>query len=492
MSNTQNNLELLVKISADTASSKAGLDTQLKTLATQLKSLEVPIKIDPAAIAALTNLSKLDFSKLSSSMKTVEKDAKSMATVSAKEVEQAMKQASEKIGMSFKGVLKGGTNDIEMLKKQLQGLDAKVKVKYDMVEGKKELESMTATIQKAGVATTTTFSKVMMGMDAKEIVWIPKTIQEIDSKMHNAVKTTDQFVSRINKLQAEGKITNQEFEKLANSINKMGSTNGLVLLNAQTDGMVASNKKIVAEQEKQKKQLKEQADLQEKIRKLTNDITSAQGRNPKAFGNNTEVTSMLASLRGIDSGSKGAAASVKGVSDRFGELKAQSTEAGRSSMGVFESFKVAMEKFPIWMASSTIFFGVIRSAKEFGTIIIDIDTKMTSLRKVMAGDTDFEGVFDRATKSAERFGQSISEVMDSYVEFAKQGYKEDELGMLADSAVIASNVGDISAQRASEYMTATLVQWKKESSEAMGVIDSWNELSNNYATTTEKLAQGHA
>lgn len=29
-----------------------------------------------------------------------------------------------------------------------------------------------------------------------------------------------------------------------------------------------------------------------------------------------------------------------------------------------------------------------------------------------------------------------------------------------------------------------------ETDEAMGIIDSWNNISNNYATTVEKLAQG--
>ncbi len=101
-------------------------------------------------------------------------------------------------------------------------------------------------------------------------------------------------------------------------------------------------------------------------------------------------------------------------------------------------------------------------------------------------------IFDRATQSAEQFGQSISQALDAYIEFARQGYKGADLGILADSGLIAANVGEITAQQASEYMTASLVQWKKDVSESMSIIDSWNNISNNYATTTEKLAQGQA
>lgn len=41
-------------------------------------------------------------------------------------------------------------------------------------------------------------------------------------------------------------------------------------------------------------------------------------------------------------------------------------------------------------------------------------------------------------------------------------------------------------------MTSALTQWKMETSEAMGIIDSWNAISNNYATTVLKLAEGQA
>lgn len=101
-------------------------------------------------------------------------------------------------------------------------------------------------------------------------------------------------------------------------------------------------------------------------------------------------------------------------------------------------------------------------------------------------------IFDRATQSAEQFGQSISQALDAYIEFARQGYKGADLGILSDAGLVAANVGEITAQQASEYMTASLVQWKKDASEAMSIIDSWNNISNNFATTTEKLAQGQA
>lgn len=171
------------------------------------------------------------------------------------------------------------------------------------------------------------------------------------------------------------------------------------------------------------------------------------------------------------------------------QFGANATQASRNSMTMVNALKVALERFPIWMASSTAFFATVGTAKEFVRILVDIDSKLTSIKKI-AGEADMDKVFDDATASAERFGQSISAVLDAYIEFSRQGYKGGDLNTLANAGLVAANVGEIDAGKASEYLTSTLVQWNKETKEAMGVIDSWNELSNNYATTLDKLAEG--
>ena len=101
-------------------------------------------------------------------------------------------------------------------------------------------------------------------------------------------------------------------------------------------------------------------------------------------------------------------------------------------------------------------------------IIIDVDTKLTNISKVMSEDFDVAKTLDEATESANRFGKSISETLDAYTEFARQGYKGDDLQLLANAGLVASNVGEISAQESSEYLTASMAQWNMETSEAMG------------------------
>ncbi|MEJ7435364.1 phage tail tape measure protein, partial [Staphylococcus warneri] len=62
----------------------------------------------------------------------------------------------------------------------------------------------------------------------------------------------------------------------------------------------------------------------------------------------------------------------------------------------------------------------------------------------------------------------------------------------SNAALIAANVGEIDAKQASEYLTSMSAQWETTGNQAMRQVDSLNEVSNKYATTVEKLAQGQA
>lgn len=559
MVNTNNPIELLVSISADTAGSKASLQEQLRKLSAELKGLELGVTIDDNAFRKTSNALEETNSQFVKLVRTSDS-----FTASFNKLGSESDVMAKRVTSSFKEMSSESTKSIEEIKRQFkdQGKDFTVKTDIDIEDGQKILKGLQVDVKQTedSIERITYKLKDMGAGGGTELV--QDSIKNIDSAAFNLSKNLNDATSKLTLLHQEGKISTESFNELSKKANELGASSGFKDLGNDIKQATLDQKQLTEEMKQQEaiqskigetvnkrsesvakeeeaqarainktlddqykkyesinakldehvsklrltqeqadkmasgisptmgidklndqeramnkqvetnkvlnRELKEQEKLQERIRKLVNSIVAEQGKNPKAFGNNPEVNEMLNTLNKIDPASKGAAASVKGVSDGFDQLKATSTEAGRSSMGVMESFKIAMEKFPVWMAASTVFYGTVRSAREFMEIIVDIDTKMTDLRKVMADGTDFSAVFDRATLSAEKFGQSISEVMDSYIEFAKQGFMEEELGYLADAAVIASNVGDITAQNASELMTASLIQWKMDAKDAMG------------------------
>jgi len=125
-------------------------------------------------------------------------------------------------------------------------------------------------------------------------------------------------------------------------------------------------------------------------------------------------------------------------------------------------------------------------------VIVEVDSAMTDLRKVMALDTSFEQVLDSAIEKSHEFSKTITETLDAYTEFARQGFDQNQISDMADASLIASNVGEMKSAEAAGYLTSAIIQFKMETEDAISVVDAWNNVSNNNATTVEKLAQGMA
>ena len=236
---------------------------------------------------------------------------------------------------------------------------------------------------------------------------------------------------------------------------------------------------------------RQQAQATELKTKLLHQHTKAMQQN-KRFIDKSGMKELASEIQLVNTSSTSALPRLRAMQNQMTGYVNQAAQATRSQMGIIENFQNAMLKFPIWMGASTLFFGAIRSAREFVTTIIEVDSQMTTLQKVMSDSADMNVIFDEATNAAQRFGQTLGSVLDAYAEFARQGYEGADLFNFGNAALITANVGEVSAQQASEYLTSAAAQWQQESRDAMGNIDSWNNIANNYATTVAKLGEGHA
>lgn len=293
--------------------------------------------------------------------------------------------------------------------------------------------------------------------------------------MERAIITNEKFIAQGSPIKAslESQITT--YKKYINS---------LELTNQEAKELIATNTRarIAAEQQAKAVQLQE---------KLQHQMAKAMQQNARYIDKNG-MNTLLGQIKRVDVASNTALPKLKAMQAEMQGYVNKAAQATRSQMGIIENFQNAMLKFPIWMGASTLFFGAIASGKEFITTIIDIDTKMTSLQKVVSDGANMDETFNDASVAAERFGQTLSDVLESYAEFARQGYEGADLSNFGNAALMASNVGEVSAQTASEYLTAASAQWLTDSQQAMGQVDSWNNIANNYATTVEKLGEGQA
>lgn len=473
--------------------------------------VQAGLNLTPVAIKVTADTKELDVlsSKAKKAGENVSKSLSEGAASGAKKAGKEIRAIGKDLGVfegnaaSIKAQIKKqmndakkqfafGINEIEAdLKKRKLGYTIEQKVNVDT----RAIEQVVVKVQEsANKIRQIKFEPFSAGMASNKNYniggWMQSEVKIVNTEMKSLADNISKTRRELLNAKDAGTITTEQFDRMNKSLGKVTKNTELNTLNNSFKELTNNTKLSNNELDRGTKLFHMREDALAKLtaasKKYSKHIDQEGLSNLKTSYNAIKFDPSTATS------AKAGEDAVRRLNNEMKKYIANATQASRESLTIMESFKIAMERFPIWMAASTAFYGTIRTAREFMRIIIDIDTKMTELAKVMSEDTDFEALFDRATLSAEKFGQSISQVMDSYAEFARQGYKGDELGGLADAGLVAANVGDMTAQKSSEYMTASLIQWKKESSEAMGIIDSWNEISNNYATTTEKLAQGQA
>lgn len=118
----------------------------------------------------------------------------------------------------------------------------------------------------------------------------------------------------------------------------------------------------------------------------------------------------------------------------------------------------------------------------------NVEEAMMQLRKVMLEDTDFERIQNAAEDMAKYFGRSVQEILAAMELWARQGKKQEEVIKLTRAALTWAVAEGLNAAEATDYLTSTLNQLSFTADDASHIVDALNEVSNNFATDSRKLA----
>lgn len=584
MSNTQNPLELLISISADTAGSKASIQSQLATLSSELKGLELGVSIDDSGFKTFEKSATSSFSGVSSS---------------------ADKLVSQLTG-EFEGMGKKVANQVADIEKQLKGRDFTIKTDVDIKDGQEVLKRVQVDVKETeDLINRITYS--VKNVDG-EFQLVEKHIQAINSETFNLSKNFNDTTSKLKILHQEGKIATDTFNELSNkakniqtgegfknldreikeatsshkiltdsikqqeavekqlqtarqktidqlermakagqidysqagsftdsantakSIEEINRLRQTVALTAQdykkvtqeagiastaftnlnhriedltistklsskeadiwrskynsttsADGIKAINRELDVHLNKQKQaniELKQQEANQKKLNALINEMIRVQNKNPIEFakGTNPQFDNLLKEIEQIDPASQKAKKSIDEASNSLNRMKAEATAAGRESMTFMDSFRVAMEKFPVWMAASTAFYSTVRGIRDVFTQIVALDSQMTVLSRVAGDGLDVNKTLAEAVELASKLGNEIADVNEGFIAFARQGFRDGDLTKMAEYATLLGNISELSVEDASSILTAGMKAFNIEAENSIRIVDSLNEV----------------
>lgn len=176
------------------------------------------------------------------------------------------------------------------------------------------------------------------------------------------------------------------------------------------------------------------------------------------------------------------------------ELKSiDATQRGLGKLGknLKDQFKEASASFTQWLSVSSGIMALVYQLQKMPKEVIKVNSAIVELTKVSnASTSDIKKYFDEAVKSAKRYGSSVSDLIYATADWSRLGYSLPDSKKLAEVATLYKNVGDgIDISTANESLVSTLQGFKLEASDAMHIIDAFNEVGNNFAIGSDGIGE---
>lgn len=180
-----------------------------------------------------------------------------------------------------------------------------------------------------------------------------------------------------------------------------------------------------------------------------------------------------------------AASSADKFTKSADKLDASAKKAGQS---VFDM----VGKFAQWYIIGQLVSASVASFKEAVEELKNVDSELVSIQKVMgASASEMDRLSQKAYQVGSSLGVAASDYLKSVTQWAQAGYGSlsDELGELS---VMTQKVGDVDQATANQFLLSVDAAYKYQGSieSLKRVLDGANEISNNFATSVEKLAGG--
>lgn len=198
-----------------------------------------------------------------------------------------------------------------------------------------------------------------------------------------------------------------------------------------------------------------------------------------------ELLSGGVALRDFDRRFDLASASAKQFSANI-ELAGENVKSTSNKIG--DLFKIIGISFSIADA----FRKVIEIGREMVDVVTDIDTAMTELKKVTdETDAAYDRFLTRAEPRARALGATVADTVSATADFARLGHGLNAASALADAALVYKNVGDgiEDITTASESIISTMQAFGVEAENAMTIVDSFNNVGNNFAVSSKGIGE---
>lgn len=247
-----------------------------------------------------------------------------------------------------------------------------------------------------------------------------------------------------------------------------------------TDKGVASTKKYDATVEKIQNKLSQMQWMRSNYGRAFSDGTWAQSFSAVEEGFQTALTQGATPER------------VKQLSDQLEVLKQKARAAGEAGKTFGQRFQEGFAKFASWFSISQLFMTMMNSIGRMVEKVTEIDTAMTSLKKVTdESAASYAKYMDDALGRSKDLSARAPDYIEASAGWARMGFDMEEAQRLGELSMIYYNVGDgvESVDAATSSLISTMKAFNIEAADAESILDKLNYVGNNYGITSGGIGE---
>ena len=165
---------------------------------------------------------------------------------------------------------------------------------------------------------------------------------------------------------------------------------------------------------------------------------------------------------------------------------------GEAQKGLFEKLGALAGKFTNWFGIVQVLSTAFRWIRSLVGEVIELDSAMTELKKVTdETEATYDKFLTKASQRSRNLGASLADTVNATADFTRLGYSIEEAEAMADAAIVYKTVGDgiEDINEASESIIATMQAFGDETLSAMGIVDKFNNVGNNFAISSKGIGE---
>jgi len=172
------------------------------------------------------------------------------------------------------------------------------------------------------------------------------------------------------------------------------------------------------------------------------------------------------------------------------EIKGSLEQSGIALQTFGKHLQNAMRRVVQWGAATGIIYGTIRAFYVLNQTIVSTQTAMANLGKLVDTSViNLKELQDGAVSLAKEFGTPIEEVIKGMEVFAQQGMSVNDIMKNTKATMLAVNVTTLTAEQATEALTAASKMFGDEISDNTQFVDAWGSIASKHAITAKDLAE---